>query len=188
MKKTLAITCFCFSTFILFGQNVGINKPNPEAKLDVNGNVKITDGTQGNGEVLTSDANGLASWQSTKTVFTLETNAAIATNDYVGLGSSSSNFIRNTIVVPFNCEITSLTCSVRNLAAGTYTCTIWVKSGISATPPVSTGIQATVNPGGYFAISPLISYPLSLGDLLSVRFTSASGSLIDGIAASISYK
>ncbi len=33
------------------------------ANLDVQGNVKITDGTEGAGKVLTSDANGLASWQ-----------------------------------------------------------------------------------------------------------------------------
>ena len=43
--------------------NVGIGTTNPGAKLDVAGNVKITDGTQGVGKVLTSDANGVASWQ-----------------------------------------------------------------------------------------------------------------------------
>jgi hypothetical protein len=35
----------------------------PHAKLEVAGNVKIADGTQGAGKVLTSDANGLATWQ-----------------------------------------------------------------------------------------------------------------------------
>jgi hypothetical protein len=43
--------------------NVGIGTPTPVAKLDVIGNIKISDGTQGTGKVLTSDANGLASWQ-----------------------------------------------------------------------------------------------------------------------------
>lgn len=42
--------------------NVGINTDAPAAKLDINGNIKITDGTQGAGKVLTSDANGLATW------------------------------------------------------------------------------------------------------------------------------
>jgi len=41
----------------------GIRTSTPGAALGVNGNVKITDGTQGAGKVLTSDANGLASWQ-----------------------------------------------------------------------------------------------------------------------------
>jgi hypothetical protein len=42
--------------------NIGIGNNNPTAKLDVAGNVKISDGTQGAGKVLTSDANGLATW------------------------------------------------------------------------------------------------------------------------------
>lgn len=46
------------------GGNVGIGIAAPAAKLDIAGNVKIDDGTQGDGKVLTSDANGLASWKS----------------------------------------------------------------------------------------------------------------------------
>jgi hypothetical protein len=43
--------------------NVGIGTTNPGAKLEIAGNIKIVDGTQGAGKVLTSDANGLASWE-----------------------------------------------------------------------------------------------------------------------------
>jgi hypothetical protein len=43
--------------------NIGIGNTNPQAKLDITGSIKITDGSQGAGKVLTSDANGLASWQ-----------------------------------------------------------------------------------------------------------------------------
>jgi len=42
--------------------NVGIGTSAPTAKLEVNGTFRITDGTQGAGKVLTSDATGLASW------------------------------------------------------------------------------------------------------------------------------
>ncbi len=42
--------------------NVGIGLWTPWARLDIAGNVKITDGTQWAGKVLTSDASGLASW------------------------------------------------------------------------------------------------------------------------------
>ena len=42
--------------------NIGIGNNNPTAKLDVAGTIKIADGTQGNGKILTSDADGLASW------------------------------------------------------------------------------------------------------------------------------
>ena len=43
--------------------NVGIGTTSPAAKLDVNGNIKIADGSQGANKVLTSDANGVASWR-----------------------------------------------------------------------------------------------------------------------------
>lgn len=48
---------------VLDNGNVGINNEAPTQKLDIAGKVKIVDGTQGVGKVLTSDANGVASWQ-----------------------------------------------------------------------------------------------------------------------------
>jgi hypothetical protein len=44
------------------GTNVGIGTTAPSAKLDVNGTFKLVNGSQGANKVLTSDANGLASW------------------------------------------------------------------------------------------------------------------------------
>lgn len=43
--------------------NVGIGTQSPQAKLEVNGKVRITDGTQAAGRILTSDANGYATWK-----------------------------------------------------------------------------------------------------------------------------
>jgi hypothetical protein len=43
--------------------NVGLGTINPTAKLEVNGQVKITGGSPGAGKILVSDASGLASWQ-----------------------------------------------------------------------------------------------------------------------------
>lgn len=43
--------------------SVGIGTTTPAARLDVAGTVKISGGNPGAGKVLTSDANGLASWQ-----------------------------------------------------------------------------------------------------------------------------
>ena len=60
--------------------SVGINQNNPGAKLDVNGTFKLTDGTQAAGAVLTSDANGLARWDTTanrKIAFSAYQNSAI---------------------------------------------------------------------------------------------------------------
>lgn len=42
--------------------NVGIGTTAPAAKLDIAGSVKIVDGSQGAGKVLTSDASGAATW------------------------------------------------------------------------------------------------------------------------------
>lgn len=44
------------------GTKVGLGTSNPSTRLEVVGSVKIVDGTQGAGKVLTSDANGKASW------------------------------------------------------------------------------------------------------------------------------
>ncbi|WP_435625642.1 tail fiber domain-containing protein [Flagellimonas sp.] len=46
-----------------FSGNVGIGVTYPSTSLDVAGTVKIQGGNPGEGKVLTSDANGLASWQ-----------------------------------------------------------------------------------------------------------------------------
>ncbi|MBL7765308.1 MAG: tail fiber domain-containing protein [Chitinophagaceae bacterium] len=43
--------------------NVGIGTTAPASKLDINGQVKISGGAPGSGKVLTSDANGLGTWQ-----------------------------------------------------------------------------------------------------------------------------
>jgi hypothetical protein len=68
--------------------NVGIGTSSPTAKLEVNGTVKITDGSQGANKILTSDAAGLASWQSPAAslsgmVWTLSGNTVGAT-DFLG--------------------------------------------------------------------------------------------------------
>ncbi|WP_343687399.1 hypothetical protein [Chryseobacterium gleum] len=52
---------------VLSNGNVGVGTLNPSNKLDIrsttNGALKIVDGTQGNARVLTSDANGVATWK-----------------------------------------------------------------------------------------------------------------------------
>lgn len=59
------------------GGNIGIGTASPSAKLEVAGNVKIADGTQGSGKVLTSDANGMATWQAPSGTF--ETDPKVGT-------------------------------------------------------------------------------------------------------------
>ena len=69
-----------FSNNALFAGNVGIATTSPDATLHISGNVKIADGTQGNGKVLTSDSNGKASWQNITTLETDPKVGALALN------------------------------------------------------------------------------------------------------------
>jgi hypothetical protein len=59
--------------------NVGIGTTSPSAKLEIAGSVKVVDGTQGQGKVLSSDENGLASWQTPNT-YSAGTGIAISGN------------------------------------------------------------------------------------------------------------
>ena len=64
MKKIYGLIAYIFLFLpFAFSQNVGIGTSTPSAKLHVNGTLKVVDGTQGAGKILTSDAAGLASWQ-----------------------------------------------------------------------------------------------------------------------------
>lgn len=66
-RMVLSAREFIFRNSGAYGPNngkVGINiTGSPTAYLEVNGNVKITDGSQGEYKVLTSTADGTASWQ-----------------------------------------------------------------------------------------------------------------------------
>jgi len=70
--------------------SVGIGTATPGAKLEVAGQVKITGGTPGAGKVLTSDANGLATWETSTSSL-----SGSGTTNYVtkwtGTGSTIGN-------------------------------------------------------------------------------------------------
>ena len=82
---------------VLNGGNVGIGTTSPSAKLEVAGQIKITGGTPGAGKVLTSDANGLATWQAISSGadsdWTISgNNQYSAVSGNVGIGTNSPNY------------------------------------------------------------------------------------------------
>jgi hypothetical protein len=66
------------------GGNVGIGTSAPSAKLDIAGTLKVADGTQGVGKVLTSDANGLASWASYNSWGLTGNSGTVAGTNFIG--------------------------------------------------------------------------------------------------------
>lgn len=76
---------------------VGIGTASPGAKLEVAGQLKITGGSPGSGKVLTSDASGLASWQTPasgssveKTTFNQATTTTFFTDAYISFRWNAS--------------------------------------------------------------------------------------------------
>lgn len=100
-KVTLkSSTLYNDNTFIIdtlfstLSQSLGIGTTNPQAMLDVHGTIKIVDGTQGVNKLLTSDANGLASWQTLGSGLNTYTTPTLAHND-LGAGKP---YILNTSI------------------------------------------------------------------------------------------
>jgi hypothetical protein len=102
--------------------NVGIGTTSPSATLEVIGDVKIVDGTQGTGKVLTSDAAGLASWQTpsyTRDVALLTYDLPSGSNENSTIAGTWTTRPLNTEVSDLN-SITTLSANQFTLPAGTY--------------------------------------------------------------------
>jgi subtilisin-like proprotein convertase family protein len=74
--------------------NIGIGTTNPLAKLDINGQIKITGGTPGVGKLLESDATGLATW-SDKSASFLPTGASGNMLRHTGVGWTANSLLYN---------------------------------------------------------------------------------------------
>ena len=76
--------------------NAGIGTDIPGAKLDVNGQIKITGGSPGAGKVLTSDAAGLASWVNAPATYPSGSSGNIQFNNSGVFGGDDKLFWDNT--------------------------------------------------------------------------------------------
>jgi hypothetical protein len=131
---------------------VGIGTNTPDERLHVNGSFKLTDGTQANGYVLVSDANGKASWQNPNS------NKAYAAQYYNGTGQTmnlSNNIALGTALTAKNA--TNDTDGITVLKTGTYRVTYSVTLSKSGGSSVDAGFQlykdySTAISGSYSAI------------------------------------
>lgn len=72
------------------GGNVGVNTINPSNSLHVNGTVRIVDGTQATGRVLTSNATGVASWQP----ISINNVIGVLPGNGINIPSTTANFLQ----------------------------------------------------------------------------------------------
>jgi hypothetical protein len=121
--------------------NIGIGTTAPGTKLEVAGQIKITGGSPGANKVLTSDAAGLASWQTPAAG-----NAGTVTGITAGTGLTGGT-INSSGTIGLGTELTGLnglstTGFVKRTGSGTYS----TSSAVSLTADVS-GVLPVANGG-----------------------------------------
>jgi hypothetical protein len=122
--------------------------------------------------------------------FFFNSDQTVSSSNYIGLGSSSSSFIRNTLVIPMDCLLKSITFSTRGSflfgSANTATATVWRQTPGSVAPQPTT-LSATIY-NDYFSVAGA-DLSVNAGDLISVRIISSNGSaFIEGVAVSVTYQ
>ncbi len=173
------------------GSNVGIGTTSPGAKLEINGQMKLTGGSPGNGKVLTSDATGLATWQTSASgiggsgipnyipIFTatntLGSSQIIDNGTYVGIGTSAPTS-KLSLFTPNNSDGYSHTSEggiVMNERIGGVSASIGTSSNhtfrivannepiINVVPGGNVGIN-TIDPGVYTLKVRAVNYGLAL--------------------------
>jgi hypothetical protein len=131
---------------VLNNGNVGIGNTAPTTKLDINngtnaGAIKIVDGTQGAGRVLTSDANGVGSWSPTPVTalyflssspYTGSTDFTGTTNPVTGATTSTARYLSTGTITNLGPTTTftsgSVGLSYRIPVNGLYRLTLYVDS------------------------------------------------------------
>ncbi len=88
--------------------------------LNINGTFKLVDGNQSSGYILTSDSNGLSSWEETKTTLTIigSRDSNSTTSQYLR-GSDGSPFNLSPFIIPYNGIIKNI--SISSNVSGSWT-------------------------------------------------------------------
>ena len=117
--------------------------------------------------------------------FFFNTDQSVFSFDYIGLGSSGPDFLRNTSVVPVACVLKSIAFSTRGPAITSQTATVWRQT--PGNPPETTNLSAFILPGTITSVTSG-AVAVNAGDLISVRITISGNSLTNGVAVSVAYQ
>lgn len=221
MKIILAIIAFSFFIVPSSAQNVGVGTSSPVAKLQVVGGVKITDsiniggqvritnGQPGASKVLTSDANGLASWQagSSNGLFSLASGTVIISSSsyFIGLGQATSagalspfdfpnssptvitKFNTQSVVIPYAGTVVSYTACLKGANIGTtYQVYLAAKDNFSSTVRLLTSSPIEVSSANPVGSVPMNS-ALQLGETICAWVHNIIPGTNEGIAVTIKF-
>lgn len=106
------------------------------------------------------------------TIFLASEQVADSTEKFLGLGSSTTNFKENTVIVPQDAIITDLILSVRDNNSS-QTAEIYISSNCGE--PKATGIKAIVNKGKCYSSAKIndemeeVTWKVKKNDLLTVK-------------------
>jgi len=163
--------------------NVGIGVANPEQKLHVAGSIKMEDGNEGSGKVMTSDATGTGYWEqlpvnetvnsgfrvyppSTQTITSGVLTQVVWTEEYDDANAFSSNsFVAsNSGVYHFDVKIYG-SCNNGGLGASYYQRITMKKNGSDYITNIGHGLQNSTIPLS-FSISSDVK--LNAGDVITI--------------------
>ena len=149
--------------------NVGLGIPTPTEKLHVVGNIRMVDGNQAIGRVLTSDASGTAAWQN-------------ASDNAWGLtGNSGTTAATNFVGTIDNVDLVFKRFNIRGGIIGTTNTSL----GLNALNPASTGTSNTAIGSGSLDINSTGSENMAAGlNTLTSNTTGTSNTAI-GVAAMV---
>ena len=118
--------------------NLGIGTTNPNEKLEINGSIRITDGSEGTGKILVSDANGTGTWTNP---------SSVSDSDWTVTGNNMSSAVSGNVGIGTASPAYRLDVRENSTAAG-----IGTQEAISVSSTV--GANATTNYGIYTNATP----------------------------------
>ena len=113
-------------------------------------------------------------------LYVFTTSESVSNNDFIGSGNSSSNILRNTIIIPNNCIINVVAFTIRRFANNTsYTIKLYVNG-------IITSVNAIIVDGSTsYSVLNNVNYQLNALDIVTMQITFNNGALSDGACATL---